>query len=131
MSRANLDATEISIAPRPAATINSPPCGRVTGVDGTRPNATRVEGSGAGKSLSWSIKATVARAGVGVCCPLRPCCDRCLIGIAPFHFTRLMILNIGMYNATTMPPTVAPMTTINSGSINDVSESTVAETSAS
>ena len=42
-----------------------------------------------------------------------------------------MILNIGMYRATTIPPTVEPITTIRSGSINDVSESTVAETSAS
>ena len=45
------------------------------------------------------------------------------------YLTRLMIWNIGMYSATTMPPTAPPMTTISSGSSSDVRASTVASIS--
>ena len=48
---------------------------------------------------------------------------------AKSYWTRLMRLNIGMYSATTMPPTANPITTIRRGSISDVSASTVASTS--
>ncbi len=47
------------------------------------------------------------------------------------YWTRLMIWNIGMYSATTMPPTAPPMTTMSSGSSSEVSASTRASISAS
>ena len=47
------------------------------------------------------------------------------------HLTRLMIWNIGMYRAITMPPTEKPMKTMRNGSISAVRELTVDSTSRS
>jgi hypothetical protein len=45
------------------------------------------------------------------------------------YWISLMMLNIGMYRATTAAPTHPPMTAIRIGSISDVSASTDASTS--
>jgi hypothetical protein len=45
------------------------------------------------------------------------------------YLISLMMLNIGMYRATTAAPTNPPMIAIRIGSISDVSASTVASTS--
>jgi hypothetical protein len=50
-------------------------------------------------------------------------------GLAPA--TTLINLNIGRYIATTIPPTIVPITTIMIGSMSDVSESTAVSTSSS
>ena len=52
------------------------------------------------------------------------------VGLGPrFYLMRLMMLNMGMYSDTTMPPTATPITAIKTGSMSDVSASTVASTS--
>ena len=45
------------------------------------------------------------------------------------YLTKLMMLKSGIYRATTIPPTAAPMTAIRIGSIRLVSEATAASTS--
>jgi hypothetical protein len=45
------------------------------------------------------------------------------------YLTKLIMLNSGIYSATTIPPTAAPMTAIMMGSIRLVSEATAASTS--
>jgi len=45
------------------------------------------------------------------------------------YLISLMMLNIGRYSEMIIPPTHTPITTISSGSINEVNASTVASTS--